>query len=203
MRVIVPFAAETPKTRLAEVLEGEERAAFASAMLDDVIAAIRGAGREPEVLSTAPIDVDAAVTVDDRRLTPAVNATIESSDGPLAVVMADLALATAGALRRLFETDGGVVIAPGRGAGTNALVVRAPDFRVDYHGTSFLDHRRGANAVGADVAIVDSYRLATDVDTRADLVEVLVHGDGRAREWLEDAGFELAVERGRVGLRRR
>ena len=210
MRVVVPFAAETPKTRLADVLSGDERVAFAEAMLADVLAAVDGAGYEPEVLSTAALsveddlglDVEATVTVEGRRLTPAVNAVLEGTDGPVAVVMADLAIATPAALRRLFDADGDVVVAPGRGGGTNALVVRAPDFRVDYHGASFLDHLRAAEGVGADVSVVDSHRLATDVDTESDLVEVLIHGEGRARTWLEDAGFELAIDRGRVDVRR-
>jgi len=212
MRVVVPFAAETPKTRLDDVLDADERDGFALAMLRDVLDAVRDAGEEPEVLATAPVSVDAPVTVDDRALTPAVNAVLEESGGeatatgkmePVAVVMADLALATPEALGRLFDAGGDVVVAPGRGGGTNALVVREPAFRVDYHGASYLDHRRAARDVGAEVTVVDSHRLATDVDTRADLVEVLLHGGGRARAWLETAGFELAVTEGRVGIARR
>ena len=202
MRVVVPFATETPKTRLADVLDADERDAFAGAMLADVLDSIRAAEEEPEVLATAPIDVDAPVAVDDRPLTPAVNAVLEASDEPVAVVVADLAIVTREALCRLFGADDDVAIAPGRAGGTNALVVRHPEFRVDYHGASYLDHRRIARAVDASVAVVDSHRLATDVDTREDLVEVLLHGEGRARRWLEDAGFELSVEGGRVGVRR-
>lgn len=202
MRVLVPFAAEAPKTRLASVLDAGERAAFAEAMLGDVLEAVRGTGREPELLATSPVDADAPVTVDDRPLTPAVNAVLAESDGPVSVVVADLAIATPAALERLFEAQGDVVLAPGRAGGTNAVVARHPSFRVDYHGASFLDHRRIAEEAGAEVTVVDSHRLATDVDTREDLVEVLLHGEGRSRQWLEDAGFELAVERGRVDVRR-
>ena len=202
MRVVVPFAAETPKTRLGGVLDGAERDAFARAMLDDVLDAVGGAGGEPEVLATGPVDVEVSATVDERPLTPAVNAVLEEADGPVAVVMADLALATPAAVERLLETPGDVVVAPGRAGGTNALVVRHPAFRVDYHGASYLDHRRAAREVGAEVAVVDSHRLSTDVDTRADLVEVLLHGEGRAAQWLREAGFELAVDGGRVGVRR-
>lgn len=202
MRVLVPFAAEAPKTRLASVLDAGERAAFAEAMLGDVLEAVRGTGREPELLATSPVDADAPVTVDDRPLTPAVNALLAESDGPVAVVVADLAIATTAALERLFEAQGDVVLAPGRAGGTNGVVVNHPSFRVDYHGASFRDHRRIAQEIGAQVTVVDSHRLATDVDTREDLVEVLLHGEGRSREWLEDSGFELAVERGRVDVRR-
>ncbi|MFB6305141.1 MAG: 2-phospho-L-lactate guanylyltransferase [Haloferacaceae archaeon] len=202
MRVLVPYAAERPKTRLSDRLDADERRSFARAMLADVLDAVRGAGHDPTVLATAPVDAEARVTVDDRPLTPAVNAALDDADGPLAVVMADLALATPAAVARLCAADGDVVLAPGRGGGTNALVARHPDFRTDYHGASYLDHLRVARGVGATVREVDSYRLGTDVDEPADLAELLVHGDGAARDWLRDAGFALATDGGRVTVRR-
>jgi len=198
MRVLVPFAAEDPKTRLSDVLDADERAAFARTMLEDVLDAIRDTGQSPELLATAPLDVDVPVTVDERPLTPAVDAALAATDGPVAVVMADLALATSAALERLFDSEGDVVLAPGRGGGTNALVARHPEFRVDYHGVSFRDHREAAREIGADVAVVDSHRLATDVDERADLAEVLLHGEGAAADWLREAGFALSADGGRV-----
>ena len=208
MRVVVPFAAERPKTRLSGVLSSEERARFAAAMRRDVVRAVRAGGGDPTVLATAPVDdADAPVTVDDRPLTDAVNAALADADadadGPVGVVMADLALATGEAVARLLGASGDVAIAPGRGGGTNALAVRHPDFRVDYHGASYLDHLRVARDVGASVREVDSHRLATDVDEPADLTELLLHGDGAARDWLVDAGFELDVREGRTGVRRR
>ena len=38
----------------------------------------------------------------------------------------------------------------------------------------------------ADLAVVDSMRLSTDVDEPADLVEVLLHGEGQAVTWLRE-----------------
>ena len=198
MRVIVPFATEHPKTRLADVLGSEERSAFARAMLRDVLDAIRGAGHEPVVLATAPIDVATPVEVDERPLTPAVNGVLAAADDPVAVVVGDLALATSRTVGRLCAATGEVVVAPGRGGGTNALVVRHPDFRVDYHGASYLDHLQVAREVGASVRELDSMRLAADVDEPADLAEVLIYGDGAAVEWLREAGFRLDREDGRV-----
>lgn len=211
MEVVVPFASTRPKTRLSGVLSPDERRAFARAMLDDVLtslAAVRldGERLRPRVLSTAPVAVDVPVTVDERPLTPAVNdvlrATRPTADHPLVVVMSDLALATPRSIERLCSAQGDVVIAAGLGGGTNALVIRHPEFRVDYHGASYCDHRRAAREVGATFEEVDSRRLATDVDEPGDLAEVLVHGYGPARDWLIDAGFELAVDDGRVGVRR-
>ncbi|MFD1585820.1 2-phospho-L-lactate guanylyltransferase [Halorientalis brevis] len=207
MRVVVPFATEMPKTRLGGVLTDAEREAFARAMLSDVLSALDATDHDPELLATDPVESDVPVTVDDRPLTEAVNAVLASSfetgaHEAVAVVMADLALATPRALQNLFAADGDVVLAPGRGGGTNALLVRHPAFRVDYHGASIRDHRRAAEQVGATVREVDSMRLATDVDEPADLVEVLLHGSGQSREWLREAGFDLDVTDGRVGLAR-
>ncbi|MFQ3319932.1 MAG: 2-phospho-L-lactate guanylyltransferase [Natronomonas sp.] len=197
MDVLVPFAAGEPKTRLADVLEPDERAAFARAMLLDVCAAVDSAGGAPTVLSTADIDCPFPVIEDDRQLTDAVNAHL---DAPMAVVMADLALVTPEALRRLFETDADVAFAPGLGGGTNAFCTRKQAFTVDYHGASIRDHRRIAKDIGATTATVDSFRLAVDIDEPRDIVELLLHGDetSHARKWVVEAGFEVARTDGRV-----
>jgi len=219
MRVVVPFAAETPKTRLESVLSPPERLGFARAMLADVVEAIVEAGHEPTVVATAPLDLAApglelpdgvatavSVTVDDRPLTDAVNARLPDGDATtgdaVAVVMADLALATPAALERLLTAEADVAIAPGRAGGTNALVVRDPAFVVDYHGTSYLDHCEIAHEVGASLETIDSFRLGTDIDEPDDLVEVLVHGRERDRALarLRAFGFELDRHGGRVGV---
>ncbi len=191
MDVLVPFATSEPKTRLAGVLTPEERSEFARVMLEDVCETIVEAGGSPTVLSTAEIDCEWPLTVDDRLLTTAVNAHL---DPPIAVVMADLALATPAALSELFESDGDVVIAPGLGGGTNALVVRHPEFYVDYHGTSVADHRRIAGEIGATVTETDSFRLAIDIDEPEDLVELVLHSDGPAAAWLDDAAVSVTNE---------
>ena len=238
MEVVVPFATDAPKTRLEPVLSPSEREAFATAMLEDVLAAVTAAGHEPGVLATGPLDVDVPVVEDDRPLSEAVNTRLdahfgrESDDGRrdtservsdderrdksesnrsvrrptdtgIAVVMADLAIVTPDAIDRLCEAPGDLVLAPGRYGGTNALVARDPEFRVDYHGTSYLDHREIADDLGLDVTVVDSFRLASDVDEPHDLVEVLCHGEGRSRAFLREAGFSLSTTGGRVAIERR
>jgi 2-phospho-L-lactate guanylyltransferase len=217
MEVLVPFSTDRPKSRLADALSPSERAAFARTMLADVLTAIVDAGGDPRLLATDAFDptdeptvpFDPPVTVDSRPLTDAVNAVLEErrpgeEGGPLAVVMADLALATPAALRELFAAgrDRDVAIAAGRGGGTNAFVASRPEFRVDYHGASYLDHRRIAADIGASVAVVDSHRLATDIDEPGDLAEVLIHGEGRAATWLREVGFALDASGGRVAAAR-
>lgn len=210
MPIVVPYAVDSPKTRLEGFLTADERKRLARAMLEDVLETIQATGREPTVLATAPLDVDVAVCVDDRPLTEAVNAWFEhvrerecDPTVDCAVVMADLGILTPETLDGLFEPDTDVVLAPGRGGGTNAVVSCHPAFTVDYHGASFCDHRRIARQIGASVAVVDSFRLSTDIDEPEDLVEVLLHGSERARTVLEDADVVLRTTRGRVTVERR
>lgn len=202
MQVLVPFDARQPKSRLADVLTEDERLAFARVMLDDVLDTLDEAGHTPRVLSTAPLDTAVPVAVDERPLTDAVNDALGEQETPVGIVMADLALVTTDALEALFGTAGDVVIAPGLGGGTNALVIRQPEFRVDYHGTSVRDHRDAATEIGATVAELDSYRLGVDIDDSTDLVEVLLHSRGGAADWLVDAGFTLEHRAGRTTISR-
>lgn len=201
MRVLVPYRVSEPKTRLAPMLDTQERRELSRLMLTDVLTVVREAGYEPTVLSTAPLSIQAEVSIDERPLTVAVNGQLSELDQDTAVVMADLALSTPEALSRLLTMDGDVVIAPGRGGGTNALVSRSPRFRVDYHGASYRDHVEICDDIGADMRVLDSYRLSTDIDTSDDLAELLLHGNGRAADWL-DTRFELSLSNGRVGVER-
>ena len=185
----------------------EERVGFVYACLEDVCAAVDAAGGEPVVLSTEPLDGRATegyeTVVRDEDLTPAVNAVLRDETPPVAVVVADLPLATPEPLERLYAPDAGFAVAPGRGGGTNSFVTHDADFRVDYHGTSFVDHVEGARQLGCAVEVVDSFRLSTDADEPADLVEVLLHGDGRAARFINDR-FELVEDdRSRVTLERK
>lgn len=202
MDVLVPFDAREPKTRLSPVLNGTERSEFARAMLDDVCSAIAATDREPTVLSTTDVDTRWSVVVDDRSLSDAVNGVIADSDQAVAVVMADLALATAGSLERVFAADGEVILVPGRGGGTNAVLTRRSDFRVDYHGISIRDHRKQAAAIGVEPTTVDSFWLSTDVDEPNDLPEVLLHSDRAAAAWLREHDVTAAVSDGRVTIDR-
>ncbi len=191
MRVLVPFDVREPKTRLSAVFTASQRASFARIMLTDVLSVLQQAGHDPTVVSTAELSCECPVRVDQRPLSDAINGAIEAFDVPLAVVMADLPLLTVETVERLFDASGDVVIAPGLGGGTNALVVRIPEFRVDYHGASFQDHCAVASTIDASCTTVDSFRLALDIDRPDDLIEVLLHGEFESVEWLIDEGFEL------------
>ncbi len=198
MRAVIPFDAKTPKQRLSSVLDSDERAAFSLAMLRDVLDAMKPSRFEPTVISTAPLSdsLSVPIEIDERPLDAVVQDAI-AAHTPLAVVMADLPLLTPDTLERLGKQEGDVVLAPGRGGGTNAILVRDTAFETDYHGASIRDHRRLARETGLSVAEIDSFRLGADIDEPADLLEVALHGEGRSAEWLESAGFRVETGHGR------
>jgi 2-phospho-L-lactate guanylyltransferase len=202
---VIPFKPRNPKTRLSCVLNQDEREKFAQLMLCDVVVAAREAGCEPFILATEAFSFgDTRVEQDDRGLNEALNDLLARTPGPLLILMADLPLTTPDAVRRLISTTDDVAIVPGRGGGTNAIFLsRADRFRVSYYGASFRKHREIAREAGLSCEIVDSFRIHTDVDEKEDLVELLIHGEGLSRAYLEDLGFSLAIEKGRVGVERK
>jgi 2-phospho-L-lactate guanylyltransferase len=204
VHAVIPFKPVNPKTRLSSVLGREEREEFARAMLADVTDAIRSSGAVPTILSTHPfIWPRADVQVIPAGLNDALNAYFAENEGPLLLVMADLPLASPEALQRVMSTRADIGIVPGRGGGTNVLFLKDPrNFRADFYGASYLKHKEIASEFGCSVEPIDSFRLHTDIDEREDLVEVLLHNNGKSREFLESRGFSLVTEHGRVSVKR-
>jgi len=67
---------------------------------------------------------------------------------------------------------------------------------------SFLKHARIAQEAGLSCEVIDSFLLHTDIDEEEDLVELLTHGTGASRKYLESLGFALFAENGRVRVKR-
>jgi 2-phospho-L-lactate guanylyltransferase len=199
---IIPFKPVNPKTRLSCILDQPEREQFAETMLADVVNAVEEAGCDPLILSTHPYNFNRVpVREDPTGLNEALNAILAEERGPLLIIMADLPLATGEAVERMISTREDSAMVPGRGGGTNAIYLSRGDrFKVDYYGASFLKHRQIALDRGLSVEVVDSFRLHTDVDEKEDLVELLIHGTGLSRGFLEGLGFSLSIEKGRVGV---
>lgn len=202
---VVPFKPGNPKSRLSCILDEEERTHLARAMLRDVLSALHGAGCDPFVMSTAPFSLAGErVVANPAGLNEALNDLLAKTDGPLLILMSDLPLVTPGIIRAMVRTHRDMAIAPGRGVGTNAIYLRsASGFRVDYYQASYLKHIRIAEERGLSYDVIESFRLHTDVDEKEDLVELLVHGTGESRQYLEGLGFALSIEKGRVGVERR
>jgi 2-phospho-L-lactate guanylyltransferase len=204
VHAIIPFRPINPKTRLSGVMDQEEREAFARAMLGDVVSVLLEADCLPSILCTVPFEFHGVRTqVDDRELNEALNAYLSQQETPVLIIMSDLPLITPDAVRRLVAGTADVGIVPGRGGGTNVLYVRKPQaYHVDYYGASFCDHVRIAEDAGLSYEVFDSFFMSTDIDEKEDLVEILIHGRGRARNFLKEIGLELSLEHGRVGIQR-
>ncbi len=201
---LIPYKPRNPKTRLSSVLSHEERELFAAAMLEDVKSAVRDAMCSPVLVCSELFDSDdVQVTITDTDLNGTLNAILPQAVGPTLIIMADLPLADEVSVRRVISTDRDLAIVPGRGGGTNAIFMKEPwRFHVDYYGTSFLKHMKIAADAGLSVEVIDSFRLHTDIDEPEDLVELLIHGTGKSRAYLEERGFALSAEKGRVAVRR-
>ena len=108
------------------------------------------------------------------------------------IVMADLALLTQNDMAGILSCRGDVVLCPGRGGGTNMILIRSPEFRTCYQGLSFPKHLDCARQAGLEVSVFESFRAGSDIDCPEDLAEVLLHGRGEARVLLEKMGFSLS-----------
>ncbi len=202
---IVPFRPVNPKTRLSGVLTEEERGSFADAMLTDVVAAVRECGSEVTLLSTDPyVCPEADVLVRQEGLNEALNWILPQCEVPVLIIMSDLPLVTKETILQVTSTVSDLAVVPGLGGGTNILFIRDPKrYRVQYYGYSFRWHIEVARELGMTVEVVDSLRLSTDVDEPADLVELMIHGTGRSKAWLEQHEFALVAESGRVKIKHR
>lgn len=201
---LIPFKPTNPKTRLSCVLDQPEREKFARMMLCDVLAAVGEAGCEPVILATEPFSCDTVRVVHDPRgLNESINAYIRETPGPLLIIMADIPLASAPSIRRMISTSSDIAIVPGTGGGTNALFLSsASRFHVSYYGMSFVKHVRIAEECGLSCDVIDSFFIHTDIDEKEDLVELLIHGKGMSTRYLQELGFTLSAEKGRVSVSR-
>jgi len=99
--------------------------------------------------------------------------------------MADLALLSGRDVEGILSAEGDVVLSPGRGGGTNMIMIRSPRFRTCYTGVSFPNHIASAQQAGLKAAVFESFRAGCDIDLPDDLIELGLHGRGEARALLQ------------------
>jgi len=205
MRAVIPYKKTGAKSRLSPVLSLEEREEFVELMLNQVIDSLKEAGIEKiDILSPSGYGLEgmtkARVLLDEKDLNGALNRYLEGAEEPVLIVMADLPLLSPDHIKGITSTKKDICIVPGKGGGTNALFIRNPSrYRVKYYGSSFLTHCSIATDSGQNFEIYDSFLAGTDIDEPEDLVELLIHGKGPARDYI-NRKFRLEVSRGRVGL---
>ncbi|MFW6128499.1 MAG: 2-phospho-L-lactate guanylyltransferase [Halobacteriota archaeon] len=211
VKVVIPFKPQNPKSRLSDILSLQERSRLVELMLQDVIETSKLCSDDVMVLATevGDLNCDCAVKEDPRDLNEAVNSVIQeflgeggAPGGEVAIVMSDLPLLTPGTLKEFLDCGGDIVIAPGRRGGTNLLLVRDGRYRVSYHHGSFHRHIQTAEELGIRAEVFDSFYASTDIDDGDDLLELMLHGKGRAKDFLLSIGFGVDTSSPEPVLRR-
>jgi 2-phospho-L-lactate/phosphoenolpyruvate guanylyltransferase len=209
---LIPFKLKGAKSRLSSILGPEERRLLALAMLQDVIDVVTRHSYAT-ILSSLDLDIvdvgrDVEILESDLGLNDAINDFLQVHvkrrwPTDILIVMADLALLTEKDVIGILDRRGDVVLSPGRGGGTNMILVRDRRFRTCYQGLSFPKHLAFARKAGMEVSIFESFRAGCDIDEPEDLAEVLLHNkQGQTLDLLQKWGFVLA-EDGRAGCTRK
>ena len=204
VRIVVPFKLNGAKSRLAPALKPEERRLLALAMTRDVLRTVSEFGTVTVLsrpgLYAEDIEIkDIEILESDLDLNDALNELIEEEarrgwQKDILIVMADLALLAKSDITGILNCPGDVILSPGRGGGTNMILINSPVFRTCYRGLSFPKHLAFAREAGLEATVFESFRAACDIDQPEDLVELLLHGRGEARALLEQMGFFLSDE---------
>lgn len=200
---IVPLRGPgTGKTRLAPAdggpgLDPSERAVLTSAMLSDVLAAVRGSTITTAVVAAADATASALATAlgvgvvrdpPGADLNDALHAAVgRIPTDTVVIVTADLPCLTSDDLDKLVSRDAQVVVGPTADGGTSALLRRPPTVIPTAYGPgSATRHLDIARSQGVTSAVVDRPGFRTDVDTWDDLRGLLSADVGPATEVLLD-----------------
>lgn len=184
--VVVARHGPEAKSRLAEVLDPEERSALALAMLADVVGAASQAGLDGTIAvldRPAPIagvrvvpDPDGGL---DRAVEAGVFAAAHAGAEIVLVLPGDIPLVSPHDLRELLdlvrsETRTVVVATDRHGTGTNALALRPPGVVAPAFGPGSAErHLAAAVAAGAVARRVELAGISLDIDTPMDLADLV------------------------------
>lgn len=211
--VLIPVnRLDRAKGRLADLLAAEERQALAMITFETVLHACEGEAvvltDDPRVAASA---AGRARVLAENPRSKGLNGQLEAAvaaltaDGTaregLLILHADLPLATNEAVEALFEASepNSVVMVESADGGTNAMLMRpAARFALAYGKGSFAAHSRAARAAGLAVIRSVNRELRLDLDTPADIRELLRAPRGRqgaAGVYLLSIGIEKRLER--------
>ncbi|NPE30382.1 2-phospho-L-lactate guanylyltransferase [Methanococcoides sp. SA1] len=205
MRAVIPYKNENAKSRLSPILSKEEREDFVELMLKDVIKALADAEVvNIDILTTSaegiPKDFNGNVIIKEPGLNDSINEYLQNANEPILIIMADLPLVTGDHIRKIASFSEDVVIVPGKGGGTNILFIQHPnEFTVKYHDCSFISHCKITGDLDKSIHIFDSFLASTDIDEPHDIVELMLHGKGQAKEYAEKR-FGSETGKGRVKI---
>ena len=206
MRAVIPYKNENAKSRLSPVLTLDEREEFVELMLKDVVNALCEAGIDAiDILTTSASgvagDIEANVIESKSGLNEALNEYLTGIDEHVMIIMADLPLVTTQHIREITASGKDVTIVPGKGGGTNILYIKDTSrFHVKYYDSSYMTHCDIAKENAQSLFVYDSFLASTDIDEPQDIVELLLHGHGMAKDYA-DQKFGTEVSKGRIKLK--
>jgi 2-phospho-L-lactate guanylyltransferase len=201
---LVPLkSSERAKSRLAEILDPEQRAQLFYAMAERVIVALRTSkGIDAVAVVTASREVAAfAKTLgatpilqdSDVGMSPALQSALHvlqpMQPARVLMVPGDLPLISSAAVDAVLaaaDSDASIVLVPDRRReGTNALLCAPPDaLAPHFGGCSFERHLAAAKATGIATHIIEIEELALDLDCPDDLTYLHRHRGQRAAQLL-------------------
>jgi 2-phospho-L-lactate guanylyltransferase len=117
----------------------------------------------------------------------------------ITIIPSDLPLITIEELNNLFDIrvrqDGLIIVPDRKREGTNVLSVMPPDaISFQYGRDSFKKHINSARSVSIDVIIRESTSLGIDLDTEADMIEILTINPDIIDEIPELDSFHTVVQ---------
>lgn len=201
--VPVKLFAET-KQRLAPILDADERAALAGAMLRDVLSALLHSGTIEGVLvvtadseaQTLARDAGALVLPDNENagtsaaVAQAARHLAASGSTGMLVVPADVPLIRPADIDRIVaahrDAPAVTIVPASMDGGTNALACSPPDaIAFQFGDESFERHCQAARARGIEPRIVLLPRVGHDIDRPHDLAHALMRGSSTdTNAWL-------------------
>ena len=190
---LVPAKAlDQAKGRLAALLSEDERRQLALAMLTDVLNALQAVPSLDTIAVVSPdsdvleharssgagaIQEPQTVRGINQALSHALHSPIVRGIDTLVVVLADVPEITPADVQQVIDAvpfPRGIVICPSRDKGTSILAARPPSvipFR--FGPLSFSAHKREAAAQGLEAQVLHIETLAADIDSPADLQNLL------------------------------
>lgn len=217
--ILVPFKnLREAKQRLAGVLDADQRAALAAAMLEDVLNALAAWPARPpvSVVTGDPWAIELAVgfgfdVIRDEANGGETHAIAmatrhcEASGAPWTLVLpADIPLMEIEELAAILcaaLVEGSVLVPAGDGRGTNAALRRPPAlFPLCFGDDSFLPHHTAAQATGKPCVVLKLASIGLDIDRPADLATLLERPGGSRtqrllREWIATERTAFAQSR--------
>jgi 2-phospho-L-lactate guanylyltransferase len=197
------------KQRLSPVLGQAEREALARAMLEDVLQAIAGVRpRQAVAIVTGDswaeqaarslgfeIISDPSNESETAAIQMATAVCASRGEDSTLVIPGDIPLIQSGEIEQVLAAapaEGMVLVPAWDGRGTNAVLRRPADlFPLRFGNDSFQPHLEAAQLTGKECVVLNLAGIALDVDTPADLVQLLdASGNTRSQDLLREWGHQ-------------